>query len=47
LAVKLKITVYDVMFIQFALENEGELVTSDRKQAEAAELVGVKVTIME
>ncbi|MGC8515325.1 MAG: type II toxin-antitoxin system VapC family toxin [Thermoplasmata archaeon] len=47
LAVKLKITVYDAMFIQFALENEGELVTSDRKQAEAAELLGVEVARME
>ena len=47
LAVKLEITVYDAMFIQFALENEGELVTSDGKQAEAAKLAGVKVTRME
>lgn len=47
LAVKLEITVYDAMFIQFALENEGELVTSDGKQAEAAKLAGVKVNRME
>lgn len=47
LSVKLEITVYDAMFIQFALENEGELITSDRKQAEAAKLAEVKVTRME
>ncbi|MGC8506502.1 MAG: type II toxin-antitoxin system VapC family toxin [Thermoplasmata archaeon] len=47
LTVKFEITVYDVMFIQFALENDGELLTSDQKQAEAAELAGVKVARVE
>lgn len=44
LGIKLKITVYDALFIQLALSVKEGLVTSDVKQADAAMKVGVKTT---
>lgn len=47
LAVNEKITIYDAVFIAAAKKLETELVTSDRKQMDAAIRNGVKVVFIE
>lgn len=47
IGVKSKITVYDALFIALAKELSLELITSDKKQAEAAIGNGVKTILME
>jgi predicted nucleic acid-binding protein len=43
MAVKANITIYDALFIALAKKKNLELVTCDSTQAEAAEMLGVKV----
>ena len=46
LSIKYKITIYDALFIALAKENGLELITSDRKQAEAAMQEGIEVILL-
>ena len=46
IAVRNRITVYDSLFIALAKENNIPLLTSDKKQAEAAERENVKVILV-
>lgn len=46
IAVRENITVYDALFIQLARSKDTTLVTSDGKQARAAESVGVKTILI-
>jgi predicted nucleic acid-binding protein len=46
IAVEHKVTVYDALFIAFALKRGLELVTADEKQAEVAKALGVKIVLV-
>lgn len=43
IAVENSITIYDALYIAQALKHDATLVTSDRKQAQVAERLGVKI----